>query len=113
MDEQGRYWIDEKGTIYSVCRNKIRIKAQIDNGNGYKYVDLCGKHFYIHRLVAKYFVANDNPKVKTEVHHKDGNKNNNSIDNLEWLSPIEHRKKHNEMRQQNKIDKSIKSNTDI
>ena len=47
--------------------------------------------FSVHRLVAQAFIPN--PHNYSQVHHKDGNKSNNSIDNLEWVSPKEHGKK--------------------
>lgn len=54
--------------------------------NGYNFVNLCknnkAKHFDIHRLVATAFLPN--PNKLFEVNHKDGNKQNNSVDNLEW-----------------------------
>lgn len=37
---------------------------------------------YVHRIVASYFIPN--PEGKSTVNHKDGNKKNNHIDNLEW-----------------------------
>ena len=98
-DKSGRYWIDKKGNIYSMCREEPRLKAQLDNGNGYLYVQLCGKNFYVHRLMASHFLVNDNPKEKTQVHHKDFNRKNNSIDNLEWVSKEEHTKIHNAARE--------------
>lgn len=37
---------------------------------------------YVHRLVALAFI--DNPNGYLEVNHKDENKSNNAVDNLEW-----------------------------
>lgn len=48
------------------------------------------KQFLIHRLVAKYFIPN--PKNKSEVNHKDGNKQNNNDWNLEWNTRSENEK---------------------
>ena len=59
--------------------------------NGYRMVVLTvdGKKLYpmVHRLVAKAFIPN--PQNLREVNHKDGNKLNNSLDNLEWVTTRE------------------------
>lgn len=45
------------------------------------------RYFEIHRLLARYFVHNPNPKKRIQVNHKDLNKHNNDLDNLEWVTP--------------------------
>lgn len=58
---------------------------------GYKVIDLMvqgkRKKFHVHRLVAKAFIPElDNSLL---VNHKDGNKKNNHVDNLEWVTASE------------------------
>lgn len=66
----------------------VSLVAQTDNGNGYLIVSLCKnkkrKNFYVHRLVATYFV--DNPRSVKVVNHLDLNKKNNYYKNLEWCT---------------------------
>lgn len=61
---------------------------------GYKRVTLCKngktKRFLVHRLVAEMFINNEN-KLK-QVNHKDGNKGNNKLQNLEWASQSNNQK---------------------
>jgi hypothetical protein len=54
-------------------------------GSGYLSVTfkMRGKKYYVHRLVAEHFIDGD---VSLEVNHKDGNKFNNCVDNLEWVT---------------------------
>jgi hypothetical protein len=55
--------------------------------NGYMKTHLSKKSYSVHRILAKVFLPN--PKNKTQVNHKDGNKLNNDINNLEWNTPSE------------------------
>jgi hypothetical protein len=43
----------------------------------------------VHRLVAIHFIENNDVEHKTFVNHRDGNKLNNDVNNLEWVSPRE------------------------
>lgn len=51
---------------------------------GYPSVSIKCKHFYVHRLVAQAFIPN--PNNYPMVNHKDENKTNNYIENLEWCT---------------------------
>ena len=62
------------------------IKPYIDSG-GYYYTRLKKKHIAIHRLVAMAHLPNQDNKP--EVNHKDGDKLNNNVENLEWVTASE------------------------
>lgn len=77
------YLINEKGVVLNK-RTKKRL-SQNDNGSGYLQVQFAdGKNRYVHRLVAQTFL--ENPQNKPQVNHKDGNKLNNNLANLEWVT---------------------------
>lgn len=63
---------------------KEKILKQSIHYHGYLYVILNKKKKYVHRLVAEAFL--DNQNNYKEVNHKDGNKQNNRVDNLEWCT---------------------------
>lgn len=84
------YFIDEAGKCFN-SKTKKYLKGQISN-SGYLNYNLSitpqyKKRLYAHRLVAQYFLNNGLPITKNkEVNHIDGNKLNNSVENLEFLS---------------------------
>lgn len=86
------YNIDWSGRV--INRNTGRQVKPQENNCGYMRVQLCnGKHkprFFVHRIVAELFIPN--PLNLPQVNHKDGNKKNNHIDNLEWVSASDNRK---------------------
>lgn len=96
---EGIYEISNTGKVKSISREiknkngkvfktKTKILTPIGVGK-YKGVQLCNedghKKYYVHRLVAFHFLGDPEKKDWT-VNHKDGDKNNNHVMNLEWLS---------------------------
>ena len=83
-----RYAITSDGRVWSYYLNDFR-KLQIDK-KGYAYVTLCllgtrnKKRIAVHRLVAQAFIPN--PNNFQEINHKDENKLNNRVENLEWCN---------------------------
>lgn len=82
------YTITKKGEIVNNKTNRI-LKPQL-NGKGYLRVTICGKRQFVHRLVAQKYISN--PYNLPQVNHIDGNKLNNNVENLEWVTNQENRK---------------------
>ncbi len=80
------YTVDTSGRIYSGFRK--RFLKPYPNKNGYLLIDInhCGKVYtrQVHRLVAKAFIPN--PLHLETVNHKNGDKTDNAVTNLEWMT---------------------------
>jgi len=105
---EGWYQVSNYGTVQSLLRSveftsckgtkyervqKGQILAPGVNGSGYAFVNLSKNNitqmFRIHRLVAQLFLLNQN--CCREVNHIDGDKLNNHVTNLEWVTSEENR----------------------
>lgn len=100
LEQYGRYCIDVDGNVYSCATNKRHIVSghwtlakPFLAHNGYLRIGLYGnsstkpKKFPVHALVAKAFIPN--PDNKPQVNHKNFDKRNNGIVNLEWVTGSE------------------------
>ena len=83
---EGLYQVSNNGRVKSLKFGKEKILKPGKLKNGYLRVNLCKnekqKHFLVHRLVALTFITN--PNNLPDVNHKDENKENNRVENLEW-----------------------------
>ena len=97
---EGLYQVSNMGNVKSIshyAKNNVNgglrltkgiILSQYKMPNGYLQVQLSKNKIrekkYVHRLVAEIFLTND--ENLSDVNHIDGNKENNSVENLEWCS---------------------------
>jgi len=95
---EGLYQVSNTGLVKSLARidthnqpRNERILSSHDDGCGYRILNLCKngklKSFKVHRLVAEAFLSKI--EGKTFVNHKDENKSNNYVGNLEWCTFLE------------------------
>lgn len=95
---EGYYKVSNIGNIKGVCRRVYSYNGGLTiperqmipykHKCGYLKIALTKEHnpitYLVHRLVAIAFI--DNPENKRTVNHKDGNRTNNGVANLEWMT---------------------------
>ncbi len=93
---QGRYYVSNCGRIKSYCGNTAIILKPYKQKSGYLEIKIDNKNIKIHQLVAYAFCENRyiNTDIKTEIHHKNKNREDNRAENLVILSIAEHHKEH-------------------
>lgn len=88
------FMISSYGRIRNLSKRGSFLMKLSGASGGYSKATLCksnkSRTVLIHRLVAEAFLPN--PENKYCVNHKDGNKTNNNVDNLEWVSMSENMK---------------------
>lgn len=89
LHNYGMVQVGEFGTIIGKKGNPLKPS---NNSQKHYYRVHLGKKFYpVHRLVAIAWIPNPYPETRNQVNHIDGNKANNSKDNLEWVSNSENK----------------------
>lgn len=89
----GRLMVSNTGKVRSFLRNKVSGSdlAASEDQKGYMRIHMTLDRervsYKVHRLVADAFIPN--PEHKEQVNHIDGNKTNNAVENLEWVTNSE------------------------
>jgi hypothetical protein len=84
LKDNPNYLVTVDGRVFSL--HTMRFLTPIAK-NDYVYIKIVSKSYRLHRLVAQTYIPN--PENKPQVNHIDGNKQNNMLCNLEWMTHSE------------------------
>ena len=87
QDKTTGFWVTNDGKEVYLDSNKDKGLKLYKTGKGYYQIKHNQDLFYVHRIVAGAFIPN--PMSKPFINHIDGNKLNNDISNLEWVTASE------------------------
>lgn len=113
------WWIPSNSSQRFLRANIYHIIKPVKHTNGYYFVSLCSsdgtrKERSIHRIVAETFIPN--PNNCPEVNHKNGDKYDNCVNNLEWVTSKEnkeHAKQNNLLKRPNNARRVLRSDGQI
>ena len=93
-DEQWKEWpqdprikVSNKGNVVSYKRGAGYPLKASHTHNGYQRVGVSNGSYLVHRMVAETWIDNPNPNHYTQVNHINGDKDDNRVENLEWVTP--------------------------
>ena len=82
--------VSNMGYVVSCKRGEPYPLKVYHSNSGYQMVNaVYGSTTYVHRMAAETWVDNPNPDYYTQVNHINGNKDDNRVENLEWVTPSE------------------------
>jgi hypothetical protein len=110
------YSATRDGKVYSSIRKRYLIPSYVD---GYPRVTLTNKDNektvkktkFVHYLIAMTFIPNPDPKTKTQVNHKNTDKTDNRVENLEWVSQSENIKHAYKIKKEKNLKSTEQSDT--
>jgi hypothetical protein len=86
--QHSHIYLSEDGRVWSVTKNRecrtSRLNSQVNYQRLCTKIDGKTKNFYLHRLVAETFIPN--PHNYSDINHINGDKTDNCVNNLEWVS---------------------------
>lgn len=94
----GNYYVSNHGRVWNGNTGQFLTPETTHHNYLRAHMSVHGEqcHKYVHELVAMAFLPR--PRGSTEIHHIDGNKQNNNADNLMYVNRRQHRSLHKVMR---------------